>query len=159
MLNNKYYHIRNKIFPFYLRVIFLCYCHGSLQVAHVCFFHEYESSDVWKIRFVFGILIWLCGFIVNVHSDSILLKLRKTNNGGYQIPQGGMFQYVSCANLLGEMMEWSGYAMAANSYASYAFLIFTCTNLIPRSLATHAWYLKKFENYPRNRSAVIPLLL
>ncbi len=154
-----YYYIYNMIMVKYLIFVFFL-CYGSLQVAHVCFFQEYESSNVWNIRFLFGILIWLCGFIVNVHSDSILLNLRKDNNSGsYQIPLGGMFQYVSCANLLGEMMEWAGYAIAANSYASNVFFIFTCTNLIPRSLATHEWYLKKFENYPRNRSAVIPFFL
>lgn len=32
---------------------------------------------------------------------------------GYKIPYGGMFEYVSCANFFGEIVEWVGFAMAS----------------------------------------------
>ncbi|NCX59507.1 MAG: hypothetical protein EBW90_14155, partial [Rhodobacteraceae bacterium] len=29
-------------------------------------------------------------------------------------------------------------------------------NLFPRAIANHKWYQSKFENYPKNRQAIIP---
>ncbi|CAG5892217.1 unnamed protein product [Menidia menidia] len=38
---------------------------------------------------------------------------------------GGMFEYVSGANFLGEITEWVGFALAGHSVHSSAFAIFT----------------------------------
>jgi 3-oxo-5-alpha-steroid 4-dehydrogenase 1 len=35
----------------------------------------------------------------------------------------------------------------------------TMANLVPRALATHAWYQKTFPNYPKERKAIFPFLL
>ncbi|CAK5027260.1 unnamed protein product [Meloidogyne enterolobii] len=77
----------------------------------------------------------------------------------YKIPHGGMFKYVSCANFLGEIIEWIGYAIYAQSTASLAFALFTAANTIPRAKLHHKWYLNKFgNNYPQDRKAVIPYI-
>lgn len=106
------------------------------------------------------------GFAINLQSDSILRNLGKAPSlslvGGefkYSIPFGGCFQLVSCANYLGEIVEWLGFAIACDNLAALSFFAFTCGNLIPRALSHHDWYRQKFEDYPPQRKAVIPFLL
>ena len=50
---------------------------------------------------------------------------------------GGMFEYVSCANYLGEIAEWSGFAVACWSLPASAFAFLTTCNLVPRALSHH----------------------
>lgn len=45
--------------------------------------------------FIIGALCWLCGFLINLHSDHILRSLRKPGEKGYKIPHGGFFRWVS----------------------------------------------------------------
>lgn len=102
--------------------------------------------------------MFLAGMAVNVTSDLTLVGL-KAQGGGYRIPQGGMFELVSCPNYFGEMVEWLGWAIMTWSWAGLGFFLYTCSNLVPRAIGNHKWYLEKFkEDYPRHRKAVIPFL-
>ena len=56
------------------------------------------------------------GMWINIQSDGILRNLRKPGETNYKIPKGGLFRYVSGANFLGEIAEWSGFAIAAGSF-------------------------------------------
>ena len=85
----------------------------------------------------------------------------KNHSSTYYIPHSPFFQYISCPNFFGELLEWFGFAMASNfSLPSLAFVIYTASNLIPRGVAHHEWYLRKFEDYPSERKwAVIPFVV
>lgn len=117
---------------------------------------NFESLSFTYI--ISGLLMFIIGFYVNVSSDNKLIKLR-TNQKDYVIPKGGLFNYVSCPNFLGEIIEWLGFAIMTLNLGSISFLIWTICNLIPRSKAHHKWYKENFEKYPTTRKAVIPYLL
>jgi len=51
---------------------------------------------------------------------------------GYKIPHGGMFRFVSAGNYASEILEWTGYALAAWSLPAAAFATFVFANLAPR---------------------------
>ena len=55
---------------------------------------------------------------------------------------GGMFTYVSGANFFGEIVEWSGFALACWSIPSLSFAVFTALNIGPRAIQHHK-YVKK----------------
>lgn len=97
---------------------------------------------------------------INQHSDAILRRLR-SQSVSYQIPRGGMFEFVSAPHYLGEIMEWIGFAIANRfSLASVAFVIYTASNLIPRAVAHHHWYRRNFvDDYPPERRAIVPFVL
>lgn len=43
-------------------------------------------------------------------------------------------------------------------HAAAAFAFFTFCNIGPRGAQHHRWYLSKFEDYPKDRRAVIPYI-
>ncbi len=135
----------------------------SLAVVNCKTTMEDPVPGGFKARFNFGILVFLAGFIINFHADSVLLRLRKASKAKgtqrYSIPHGGMFEYVSCANYFGEILEWTGFAIASASWAGIAFAIYTFSNVAPRGYHHHLWYATKFEDYEKlNRKAVIPFV-
>jgi protein-S-isoprenylcysteine O-methyltransferase Ste14 len=126
------------------------------QVAHV---RAYDAGWLTDVRFVAGVLVFALGYFINKQSDSILLSLRKPGETGYKIPYGGLYRWVSCPNYLGELLEWVGWSIATWSLAGVAFALYTAANLVPRALDNHRWYLSQFDDYPKDRRAVIPYLL
>jgi len=109
-------------------------------------------------RFLAGAALFLCGLAVNFHSDNILLRLRGPTENGYKIPRGGLFRFVSAPNYFGEILEWTGWAVATWSVAGLSFAVFTAANLAPRALSNHRWYRERFQDYPEERRALIPFL-
>lgn len=162
---------RSLIYPFLIRggkptpfvsfalAVVFCIYNGFMQIRFLSHYAEYPTGWVTHPCFITGSLLWLLGWLVNMYSDHILRNLRKPGETGYKIPRGGMFEYVSGANFLGEITEWAGFALAAQSAQSLAFSIFTAVVLSSRAFSHHKWYLDKFEDYPKNRKALIPFLL
>jgi len=109
-------------------------------------------------RFWLGLLLFAGGLALNANSDRRLRRLR-TDGGGYRIPHGGGFLYVSSPNYLGEMVEWTGWAVATWSLAGASFSLYTIANLAPRAMANHRWYRDTFPDYPRDRRALLPFVL
>lgn len=104
-------------------------------------------------------MVFVTGMWINITSDRTLVRLKKENRGGYVIPRGGLFEFVSCPNYFGEVVEWLGWAVMTWSWAGIGFFLYTCSNLIPRARASHVWYGDKFKDeYPKTRKAVIPFV-
>jgi steroid 5-alpha reductase family enzyme len=122
-------------------------------------FGHYGAERLADLWFLGGLAIFAAGLALNVHSDDILIGLRKPGQTGYSVPRGGAFRYVSCPNYLGELLEWFGWAVATWSLGGFAFFIYTSANLVPRALSHHRWYRECFADYPSRRKAVIPGML
>ena len=117
---------------------------------------EYGVEWLLDPRFLIGAAIFVSGMVLNIRSDNILLRLRRSSGARYSVPEGGAFRYVSCPNYLGELIEWAGWAVATWSPAGLAFFIYTAANLAPRARSNHAWYRARFPDYPQHRKALIP---
>jgi 3-oxo-5-alpha-steroid 4-dehydrogenase 1 len=130
-----------------------------LNARHVSALGMYSASWFADPRFLAGAGLFLCGFAANVHSDNILLALRRPGEQGYRIPEGGAFRWVSSPNYLAELVEWAGWALATWSLAGLSFFLFTFANLVPRALSHHRWYRQMFAEYPKTRRAIIPWVL
>lgn len=119
----------------------------------------YPSAWLLDPRFLAGVALFVMGFSINLHSDTLLIRLRAPDEPGYKIPRGGLFERVSCPNYLGEIVEWFGFALATWSLPGLAFALWTTANLAPRALTHHRWYKREFPDYPADRRALIPFLL
>ena len=106
---------------------------GLLQGLCLTQYDEYANVQIYDLKFIGGFALFVCGFTINLHSDSVVRNLRKPKETGYKIPHGGMFEYVTAANYFGEFVEWLGFAIAGNNVGGYAFAIFTFSNLFARA--------------------------
>lgn len=119
----------------------------------------YPAAWLMDPRFIVGLVVFVGGAAINLWSDNRLIGLRADGRQGYTIPRGGLFEWVSCPNHMGEIIQWSGFALMCWNLPALSFAIWTAANLIPRTLAHHAWYQRTFPDYPPGRRAVIPALL
>jgi 3-oxo-5-alpha-steroid 4-dehydrogenase 1 len=167
-----HYFNRDLIFPFRIRagkptpfIVWLlaavfCVYNGYMQARYLLDEAPLDATAHLDPVFIFGMILWLAGWVINIRSDNTLISLRKPTEkkGGYKIPRGGMFEYVSAANYFGEILEWTGWAIASRSLPAVAFAIFTFANLAPRGWKHHLWYKRQFKSYPKTRRAVIPFV-
>ena len=163
---------RTFIYPFRLRgkdrrmpmviavMAFLFNClNAYVNARWLSYLGEYPQDWLTGPEFLTGAVLFLCGWTINQQSDAILRRLRRPGENAYRIPEGGLYRWVSCPNYLGEILAWTGWAIAAWSLAGLAFAVFTIANLLPRALANHHWYRQQFPAYPPSRRALVPFLL
>ena len=160
----------------------ITYWNGYIQCFYLTQIGEFPplslSTSLDDIQCWTGIGIFFIGMYINMHSDSVLRNLRRKHGKRqevmtqqqqidtkkehvYYIPHSPFFEYISCPNFSGEILEWFGFTWASRfSLPSVAFFIYTASNLIPRAIAHHEWYRRKFDNYPVDRRwAVIPFVV
>lgn len=111
---------------------------------------RYASAPFWL-----GAALFVAGLALNHDADARLRAVR-ARVGGYGIPTGGAYRWVSCPNYLGEIVQWWGWAALTGSLPGLAFAVFTTANLAPRAVAHHAWYRRTFPDYPPERTALVP---
>lgn len=121
-------------------------------------FQVYPDTWLVSLPFCIGMALFVIGMLINWHSDHLLIHLRKPGETHYAIPYGGLFRFVSSPNLLGEVVEWLGFAILTWSLPGLAFFVWTCANLLPRALTNHRWYRERFPDYPTERKALIPFV-
>jgi 3-oxo-5-alpha-steroid 4-dehydrogenase 1 len=149
--------------PFPLLLVFMAMTfntiNGYLNGRYLFHFAPaYGAAWIADPRFIVGLALFLVGFVINLHADHVLRHLRVPGESDYKIPKGGLFEYVSSANYFGELVEWTGWAVATWSLPGLAFAVFTAANLIPRARSHHAWYRSRFPDYPKRRKAILPFI-
>lgn len=163
---------RTFVFPFRLRtggkrmplvIVALGFVFNSLNAYVIArwtsHFGIYDTTWLRDPRFVVGVAMFAGGFAINYKADSMLLNLRAKHDTGYRVPRGWLYEYVTCPNYLGEMIEWVGFALATWSFPGFAFALFTAANVGPRALANRRWYRERFPEYPKDRKALIPFVI
>lgn len=150
---------RSLIFPFLLKgrskmpliVMFMGVlfnlCNAFMQGGWL-FFKSPESmysiNWLWTPQFIIGALIYFGGMALNIHSDKIILSLRKDGDTKHYLPSKGFFKYVTGAHYFGEVIEWIGFAILTWSVSGLVFAFWTLANLVPRANAIYNKYKKMF---------------
>jgi protein-S-isoprenylcysteine O-methyltransferase Ste14 len=150
-----------KRMPIALPLLGLSFNAGNAYVNARWISHLGSYPDGWlgDPRFLLGLAIFAIGLAVNLHADTVLIRLREPGETGYRIPQGGLYRWVTSPNYLGEILEWIGWAVMTWSLAGLAFAVYTTANLAPRALSNHAWYRERFPDYPPGRRALVPFVI
>uniref|UniRef100_W5LJH0 3-oxo-5-alpha-steroid 4-dehydrogenase n=1 Tax=Astyanax mexicanus TaxID=7994 RepID=W5LJH0_ASTMX len=151
---------RGRPFPLNIMVSAIVFCsiNGFLQAHYLLHCTEHSHVQLSDGRTLIGLLIFFTGMAINIHSDHILRNLRKPGEISYKIPRGGLFEYVSGANFFGEIVEWSGYAIATWSLPTFSFAFFTMSFIGPRAYHHHRFYKETFKDFPRSQKCLIPFI-
>ncbi|EEF30870.1 polyprenol reductase 2 isoform X2 [Ricinus communis] len=109
-----------------------------------------------------GAAIFACGWVHQQRCHAILGSLRKQRRqvDEYLIPHGDWFEMVSSPHYLAEMIIYLGLLVASggNDLTIWLLNLFVVANLAFAAAETQRWYLQKFEDYPRNRRAILPFV-
>ena len=120
----------------------------------------YGTDWLWSPQFIIGMVIFIAGMTINLHSDHVIRSLRKPGDTKHYIPRKGFYKYVTSANYFGELTEWIGYAILTWSPAGALFAIWTFANLGPRAKSLTEKYEKEFgEEYTcLKKKHIIPFI-
>ncbi|XP_076301117.1 polyprenal reductase [Lasioglossum baleicum] len=126
-----------------------------------------ESYFSWKnITYIHLI----CAFIITLSSyaqlraNYILSGLRKEKTGEinstvYKIPHGGLFEYVSGALQITEIIIYISLSVILWQSSTYHYVtIWVIINQISTAMLTHKWYIETFQNYPKSRKILVPYI-
>ncbi|CAH9077920.1 unnamed protein product [Cuscuta epithymum] len=109
-----------------------------------------------------GATIFFWGMIHQHTCHVILGMLRKNKQQSvdYIVPCGDWFQYVSSPHYLAEIVIYFGLVVARGCSDLTVWLLFgfVVANLVFAAAETHRWYLHKFDNYPKDRFAILPFV-
>lgn len=122
---------------------------GMMQAGGLFYFNESVPAGAgWgyllKPHALLGLVLFFTGMGVNLHSDSVIRHLRMPGDTRHYLPQRGMYRYVTSANYLGELVEWTGFAVLTASPAAWVFVWWTAANLVPRANAIYHRYCDEF---------------
>lgn len=121
-------------------------------------FGTYGTEWLADPRFLVGAALFATGFAINYRADRMLAALRRPGETDYKVPRGWLYEYITCPNYFGEILEWIGWAIATWSLPGLGFALFTIANVGPRAFAHRRWYRERFPDFPRARKALIPFL-
>lgn len=121
---------------------------------------KYELNWLWSPQFIIGLLLFIAGMAINMHSDHVIRNLRKPGDTRHYIPKKGLYRYVTSANYFGELTEWIGYAILTWSPAGALFAVWTFANLGPRAKSLTEKYVSEFgdEYTSLGKKHIIPFI-
>ena len=132
---------------------------GALLGWFMGYAADYSVQWLSDPRFVVGVVLFALGAGLNVWADYRLRDLRMSSRQDRVAPTDGPFRFACCPNLTGEIIEWLGFALLTWSLPALAFALWTIANLVPRALWRRDWYRDNFEDFPRERAALVPGIL
>ncbi|XP_053992312.1 polyprenol reductase [Hylaeus volcanicus] len=127
-----------------------------------------EGHFSWQ-RITYSQLVYAVIFILSsyaqLRANYILRHLRKTKDGevnanAYKIPYGGLYEYVSGALQITEIIIYVTTSIILWESSTFHYITFwVLSNQISTAVLTHQWYIQTFQSYPKSRKILIPYLL
>lgn len=76
------------------------------------------------------------------------------------MPEGGYFDAVSAPHMFFEVLMYTTLTIILAGNTSWLFVFFwVVANQVENAWLSHKWYLETFDDYPKDRRAIIPGLL
>ncbi|MFQ6655560.1 hypothetical protein Gotur_026069 [Gossypium turneri] len=138
-------------------IILVSYFFVSLSLIYTQTFNQGLSEPSIDLKYL-GIALFLIGISGNFYHHYLLSKLRTKGDKDYKIPKGGLFELVICPHYLFEILEFLGISLISQTLYSFSVTLGSALYLMCRSYVTRKWYVSKFEDFPKEVKAFIPLV-
>lgn len=83
---------------------------------------------------------------------------KENSDNQYEIPRGGLFEYVVCPHYFSELIELIGLAIIFKHLVGYLIVLFSIISLAHRADTTLKWYAKNKPNFPKDKLRLIPFV-
>lgn len=124
----------------------------------------FYAGSAEAVRLAAGALLFAWAYREQWRANVALAAVRKS--GGrvatheHRVVTGGLFELVSSPQMFTEMVLYGAWYVVLWGSSGWKYvLLFVWGNQLEIALISHRWYQDKFEDYPRNRKAIIPYLL
>ena len=121
---------------------------------------SYREPATWLLGL--GVVVFVLAELGNARAHRMLRDLRPQGTKLRVIPRGFWFERVSSPHYLFEILSWLGFALVAQTWAAWVFLVVAASILGSWAHARHVAYRKDFDGlegrkkYPESRRALIP---
>ncbi|KAJ7565536.1 hypothetical protein O6H91_02G064500 [Diphasiastrum complanatum] len=122
-----------------------CLYYWSFAAGIAYFVNHPLYTPVSEIQMYIGFISGLIWQLSNLYCHIILKNLRSQSKGGYQIPRGFLFNYITCANYTTEVYQWLGFNIATQTVAGYTFVLFAAYIMTNWALPKHRRLKKLFD--------------
>uniref|UniRef100_A0A4W3IM30 Polyprenal reductase n=1 Tax=Callorhinchus milii TaxID=7868 RepID=A0A4W3IM30_CALMI len=148
---------------YYVLVGLTLHCEGPPLGTKV-----YKIQDLlvqYRWYHVAGLTLFFWATVHHHKSHIILASLRKNKLGevvnlSHRVPHGDWFEQVSCPHYLAELLIYLALAMVfgGRHLTWWSVVLYVLSSHAMMAVQSHEFYVNKFENYPKNRKAFIPLI-
>ncbi|KAG0088139.1 3-oxo-5a-steroid 4- dehydrogenase [Podila epicladia] len=108
---------------------------------------------------VYGcIALFIFAELSNYHTHVTLRNLRPPGTRVRKIPRGYGFDWVSCPNYFFETLAWLAVSVLTQSWAAHLFFVVAVGQMYIWAVKKHKGYRKEFQDYPRGRKSMFPLV-
>lgn len=117
------------------------------------------------LRLAAGLLLFAWAYREQWRANVAMAAVRKNSSGRvatheHRVITGGLFELVSSPQMFTEMVLYGAWYVVLWGSSGWKYvLLFVWGNQLEIALISHRWYQDKFDDYPRNRKAIIPYLL
>jgi len=106
-----------------------------------------------------AVFVWAWRHQFIAHKIFARTKRQAASAGGYGVPQGDWFNYISCPHYAAECLIYLSlvFVMGTDHTTGLFIALWVVSNQMVVAILSHQWYLKNYPNY--SKKAIIPFIL
>jgi len=116
------------------------------------------AKDANNLLLVSGVILYTLGQLGNLHVHLILRGLRSAGGTERGIPQGLLFNIVTCPNYMTDIISWIGvYLVSGLSWSVLLFIVVAVVQMMSWAKKKEKRYRKEFgDKYKKKRYSMLP---
>eukprot|EP00090_Calanus_glacialis_P009342 TRINITY_DN17721_c0_g1_i3.p1 TRINITY_DN17721_c0_g1~~TRINITY_DN17721_c0_g1_i3.p1 ORF type:complete len:307 (-),score=74.95 TRINITY_DN17721_c0_g1_i3:117-1037(-) len=105
-------------------------------------------------------LLFIIAWCYQLETHKIFAQLKISNPNKHSMPEGSLFNYVSCPHYMCEIIIYTCLMLILGPAHRTGVMVWAWVtiNQVIAATMSHRWYLTKFDDYPKNRKAIIPFI-